>query len=82
MTRTVPVLLRSIKASRLDQKKVLPRTGHGHVEQPALLVDLLLLAGGHVRRDATVHDIKNEHGVPFLAFGGVDGRQDQIVFVE
>ena len=53
VTATVPVLLRSIKSSRLDEIKVFPRTRHRNVEQPALLVDLLGFAGGHVRRDAS-----------------------------
>jgi hypothetical protein len=78
----MPVLLSSIKAPRLYKIKVLSRTRHRHVEQPALLVDLLGVAGGHVRRDAAVHEIENKDGVPFLPFGGVDRRQDQIVFVE
>ena len=82
MTATVPVLLRSIKPSRLDEIKVFPRTRHRNVEQPALLVDLLWFASGHVRRDAAVHKVENENGVPFLPFGGVDRRQDQIVFVD
>src|SRR6516162_8033663 len=49
VTATVPVLLRSIKSSRLDEIKVFPRTRHRNVEQPALLVDLLGVASGHVR---------------------------------
>ena len=78
----MPVLLRSIKPSRLDEIKVFPRTRHRNVEKPALLVDLLWFASGHVRRDAAVHKVENEDGVPFLPFGGVDRRQDQIVFVD
>ena len=62
--------------------KVLPRPRHRHVEQPALLVDLLGFAGCHVRRDAAVHKIEDKDSVPFLPLGGVDGRQDQIVFVK
>ena len=65
VTATVPVLLRSIKSSRLDEIKVFPRTRHRNVKQPALLVDLLGFAGCHVRRDAAVHKVENEDGVPF-----------------
>ena len=79
---TMAVLLRSIKAPRLHEMKVFPRTRHRHVEQPALLVDLLGFAGGHVGRDAAVHEIENKDYVPFLSLGGMNGRQDQIVFVE
>src|SRR6516165_4935010 len=82
VTATVPVLLRSIKPSRLDEIKVFSRTRHRNVEQSALLVDLLWFASGHVRRDAAIHKVENEDGVPFLPFGGVDRRQDQIVFVD
>src|SRR5208282_308407 len=45
VTTTMPVLLNSIKASRLHEMKVLSRTRHRHVEQPALLVDLLGVSG-------------------------------------
>ena len=82
VSMTMPVLLRSIKAPRLHEIKVFSRTRHRHVKQPALFVDLLGFAGGHVRRDAAVHEIENKDGVPLLPFGGVDRRQDQIVFVE
>lgn len=82
VSTTMPVLLRSIKAPRLHEIKVFPRPRHRHVKQPALLVDLLGFACGHVRRDAAVHEIENIDGLPFLPFGGVDRRQDQIVFVE
>ena len=82
VSTTMPGLLSSIKAPRLHEIKVFSRTRHRYVEQPALLVDLLGSASGHVRRDAAVHEIENKDGVPFLPFGGVDRRQDQIVFVE
>src|ERR1700739_1786384 len=82
VTTTMPGLLNSIKASRLHEIKAFPRTRHRHVEQPALLVDLLGSASGHVRRDAAVHEIENKDGVPFLSCGGVELRQDQIVVVE
>ena len=82
VSATMPVLLSSIKAPRLHKIKVLSRTRHRYVEQPALLVDLLGFACGHVRRDAAIHEIEDEDSVPFLPFGGVDRRQDQIVFVE
>src|SRR6516164_3548034 len=70
VSTTMPGLLNSIKAPRLHEIKVFSRTRHRHVEQPALLVDLLGSAGGHVRRDAAVHEIENKDGIPFLPFGG------------
>jgi hypothetical protein len=41
VTATKLVLLGSIKATRLHEMKVLPRARHRHVEEPAVLVDLL-----------------------------------------
>ena len=55
---------------------------HRDIEQPPLLLDLGRRAGGEVGRNAAVDDVEHEHRLPFLALGGMDGREDQIVLVE
>jgi hypothetical protein len=41
-------------APRLQQMKMLARPGHRHIEEPALLVDLLGPAACHIRRNTAV----------------------------
>src|ERR1700730_7064399 len=62
--------------------KMLARPGYRHIEEPALLVDLLKSAARHIRRNAAVDEVENKHRVPFLPLGRMNGRQDQIVLVE
>ena len=52
--------------------EMLPGSGHRDVEEPALLLDLFLATDRHIRRDAAVDHVQNEHSVPFLPFGGMD----------
>ena len=39
---------------------MLTRPGHRHIEEPALLVDLLGFAACHVRRNTTVDEVENK----------------------
>ena len=56
--------------------------GHGDVEQAALLLDLRGRSRRHVRGDAAVDGVEDVDGLPFLALGGMDGREDEVVLVE
>ena len=70
------------EALRHDQMQVVLGARHGDIEQPALLLDLGRRAGAEIGRHAAVDDVEHEDRLPFLALGGMDGRQDQIVLVE
>src|SRR4029453_11918915 len=56
--------------------------GYDYIKEAPLLLDLRRGASAEVRRDAAVHHVEDEDRLPFLSLGGVDGRKDQIVFVE
>ena len=66
----------------LHQMQVLPGAGHRHIQKAALLLDLLAATDCHVRGDAAVDDIQHEDGIPLLALGRVDRRQQEVVLVE
>src|SRR5271165_6638050 len=51
MPAAMAVLMRKVELPRLQQMKMLARPGHRHIEEPALLVDLLGFAACHIRRD-------------------------------
>jgi hypothetical protein len=72
----MPMLMRAIETRWLHEMQMLPGARHRHVEEPALLVDLIGLAGCHVRWNASIHEIENKDCVPFLSLGGMNGRQD------
>src|SRR6516162_5142412 len=76
------VLVRKVETQRLQQMKMLARPGHRHIEEPALLVDLLGSAACHIRRNTSFDEVENKDSVPFLPLGRMNGRQDQIVLVE
>src|SRR6185312_15244051 len=75
-------LLANEETQGMDQHQRALGPGHRHVKQAALLFDLLGLAGRQVGGDATVSHIENRYAVPFLPFGRMDRRQDQVVLVE
>src|SRR5438477_564699 len=79
---TAAVLAVNVEALRLHQVQRVARPRHGDVEQPALLLDLRRRARGHVRRDAAVDQVEDVDRVPFLALGGVDGGEDEVVLVQ
>src|SRR5580700_6855102 len=62
--------------------QMVPDARHRHVEEPALLLDLLTAADRHIRRDAAIDDVQHEDGIPLLALGRVDRRQHEVVLVE
>ena len=74
-------LLGDVEALRHHQVQVGPRARHRHVQQPALFFDFALLPGGQVGRHAAVDHVEQEHGLPFLPLGRMDGGQDQVVLV-
>ena len=82
MTAAMSVLVRKVEAQRLQQMKMLARSGYRHIKKPALLVDLFGFAACHIRRNTAVDEVENEDRVPFLPLGRMNGRQDQIVLVE
>ena len=55
---------------------------HGDVEQPPFLLDLVAAAGAEVGGDAAVDAVEQEHRLPFLPLGRMDGGEDQVVLVE
>jgi len=69
------------KPLRDDEMQVVPGAGHRDVEQPAFLFGLGGGADAQVGGNAAVDDVENVDRLPFLYLGGVDGREDQIVFV-
>ena len=76
------VLVGAEEPQRLNQMEMLLGTGHGDIKQTALFLGLRRIAGGHVRGDAAVDRVQDEHDAPLLSLRGMDGRQDQIVFIE
>src|SRR5271170_3793764 len=79
---TVSVLLAAEKPKRVDQMKVQLGTRHGDAQNAAFFFDLFRATRRHVGRYATIRDIKYEHGVPFLSLGGMNSRQNKVVFIK
>ena len=50
-------------------------------EQAPLFLDLGCRSGTEIGGNAAVDDVQDEDRLPFLSFGRMDGRQDQIVLV-
>src|SRR5580693_8401924 len=71
-----------VEAMRDNDVELVLRSGHRDVKQPALLLDLLRASGSQIRRNAPVDRIEQEHGLPLLPLGGMNGREDQVVLVE
>src|SRR4029077_1546500 len=67
---------------RDHEMEVVLRAGHGDVKQAAFLLDLGQGAGAEVGGYASIDDVKQVDRLPFLALGGMNGRQTEIVFVE
>src|ERR1700757_3539345 len=76
------ILAMGEEALRQDEMEIVPGACHRDVEEAPLLLDLGSGAGAEVRRDASIDDVQYEDRFPFLAFGGMDGRKDQIILVE
>ena len=75
-------LLMREEALRHDEMQLVLGARHRDIEQPPLLLDLGGRAGAEIGRDAAVDDVEHEDRLPFLALGGMDGREDQVVLVE
>ena len=82
MAVAVRALAVRVEALRHDQVQMILGARHGDVEQAPLFLDLGLGAGRKVRRDAAVDGVEQEDRFPFLALGGMDGRENQIILVE
>src|SRR5450631_2988193 len=68
----VPLLMGE-EALRHYQMQLILGARHRHVKETPLLLDLGARAGSEVRRQAPVHDVENEHRLPFLSLGGMNG---------
>ena len=75
-------LLVRIEALRHDQVQFILSPRHRHIEEAPFLLDFLACAGGKVGRDAAIHHIEDRDRLPFLAFRGMDGGEDQIILIE
>ena len=51
------------------------------VEQPAFLLNLISVAGGHVAGKDSVGDVGHVHHVPFASFGRMDGAHGEPVII-
>src|SRR6266481_1159852 len=70
------------EALRHDQMQIVLGAGHGDVEKSAFFLEFGARASAQVGRQAAIDHVEHEHRFPFLALGGVDCRQDQVVLVE
>ncbi len=76
------VLAMGEEALRHDRVQIVLRARHRDIEQPPLLLDFRRRAGAEIGGDAAVDGIEHEDRLPFLALGGMDRREDQIILVE
>jgi hypothetical protein len=82
MTVAATGLLMGIETLRHNQVQFILRPRHGHMKKTALLFDLLGGTGGEIRGNAAIDHIQDGDRLPFLAFRGMDGREDQIILIE
>src|SRR5262245_38030206 len=61
-----------VEPVRHYQGELILGPGHRHVQQAALLLDVVDIAGGHVRGDAAINNVEHEHRFTFLALGRMD----------
>ena len=71
VTAAMAVLVRKVEAQRLQQVKMLARPSHRHIEEPALLVDLVGFAACHIQRNTAVDEVENMPNRPFARRGGL-----------
>src|SRR5262245_40679559 len=64
-----------------DQVKIILGARHGNIEKSALFFQLSRCAGAQIGWHATVDDVQHIDRLPFLALGGMNRRQDQIVLI-
>ena len=82
MTVALRVLALGEESLRDHQVEIVPSARHCDIEEAPLLLDLGRGAGAEVRGNAVIDDVQHKDRSPFLAFGGMDGRKDQIILVE
>ncbi len=70
------------KTLRNDEMKIVLGPGHGHIEQAPLLFEFGCGARAEIRWQTAVNDIEDEDRPPFLALGGMDGREDEIIIIK
>lgn len=80
MTITALGQLGDVELQRHAEGQLVLRAGHRDVEEPPFFFDICRLAGAEIGGYTAIDGIQHEHGFPFLAFGRMDGRQDQVVF--
>src|SRR5437660_1477902 len=78
------VAMTKLTVNRLahEQMQIVLGAGHGDIQQPAFFLDLRGRSGAEIGGHAAIDHVKQEHRFPFLAFGGVDRRQDQVVLIQ
>ena len=67
---------------RQDKVQTVFGAGHRDIEQPALFLDFSARAGPEIGGNAAIDHIEHKHRFPFLPLGGMDRRQDQVVFIK
>ena len=82
MAIALGVLAVGKKALRHDKVQTVLRPRHGDIEQPALLFNFRRRPSAEVGWNAAVDGIEDKDRFPFLALGGMDRGQDQIILVE
>ena len=82
MTVAMGILAMGEEALRDHEMEIVPGARHRHIEEAPLLLNLGSGAGAEVRWDASIDNVEHEDRFPFLAFGGMDRRKDQIILVE
>jgi hypothetical protein len=82
MPITLRILAMGEETLRHNEVKIVLGARHGDIEQTPLLLDLSGRPGAEVGGNAAIDDVEHENGLPFLALGGMDRREDQIILVE
>src|SRR5258708_21707563 len=70
------------KSLRNDQVQIVLRAGHGDVKETALFLDFCGAASGTIGRQTAVNGVQKKHGFPLLSLCRMNGRKNQIVFIE
>ncbi len=70
------------EALRHDEVEVVLGAGHRDVQQPPLLVELVLRPCAEVDGNAAIDGVHHEDRRPFLSFGGMDRRENEVILVE
>src|SRR6266478_2187758 len=74
-----PRLIALLLHHRIREVQLVLGAGHGHVEQPPLLLLAVRGAQGGRAREPSVRQPDQEHGAPFEAFGLVDGGERELL---